>query len=245
MGDLKAGSVAATPERINHESWGAVAMNYVYMHNAFRNDLQRMIVACDNGSFVESDLVQWRTILGRHSRLEDEIYVPALQSRLKDDEKLPEKLTDGKDHQSIDELVEKALACSDSERSSALKELVAELDSHQEKEETAVMPLLMERFTTRELNAMNSCIANPKLDYCDKERKINVKQWWFGNVTESEAKQVNLLYKMSGKNPRLPREGWKKLQGDIPALQKYSLDDFPSEELMPPTKEYCRRLSVD
>ena len=63
---LKVGSDAASPKRMAHESWSAVAGTYVYIHNAFRNDLQRIIT---EDRFVMKDLERWADILSIHSRM--------------------------------------------------------------------------------------------------------------------------------------------------------------------------------
>lgn len=176
---LKVGSDAATPERIAHPSWDAVVDNYVYIHNAFRNDLDRIIARCENDTFVLGDLEQWRDILDLHSRVEDEIIVVALQARLKDNgATLPEELTNGKDHEDVKNLIDKAVnSPSFGERVLSLKQLATALDEHLKKEEETIMPLLLEHFTTRELWALDSFIVNPKLDYCDKETLIKITKW--------------------------------------------------------------------
>ena len=229
--NLITGSKAATPERIAHESWDAVVDNYVYIHNAFRNDLQRIITTCENDSFVPGELERWRDILNLHSRVEDEIIIVALQARLKETKSsssVPEKIANGDDHDSVKELTEKALKSRDNyERLTLLKELASELDKHLSEEEETIMPMLLENFTHRELWALDSFIVNEKLDYCDKETLIDITKWWFGNISTSEMYPLLKNFIKAGKQPPMPIEEWKKFQDDIPALQK-----FPTEDLM-------------
>ena len=236
---LKTGSGAATPERVAHPSWEAVVDNYVYIHNAFRNSLQRIISNCENqksnndGTDDSTDLENWRDIIDLHSRVEDELIVVAVQARLKkngSEKTLPESLLSGKDHESVKDLLGKALNCNDNtERVEILNKLASELDRHLAAEEETMIPLLLDNFTLRELWALDSFIINPKLGYCDKETLIKIMKWWFGNLSVKEAWPLLKNFIKAGKQPPMPLEGWKKLQDDIPALQK-----FPTEDLVPP-----------
>lgn len=230
--NLVTGSKAATPEMIAHASWDAVVDNYVYIHNAFRNDLQRMIASCENESFVPSELERWRDILNLHSRVEDEIIIVALQARLKETKsssKLPQEIITGNDHDSVKKLTEKALKSSDNgKRLSLLRELASELDKHLNQEEETVMPLLLETFSHRELWALDSFIVNEKLDYCDKETLIDITKWWFGNISTSEMYPLLKNFIKAGKQPPMPVKAWKKFQDDIPALQKFPMEDLMS-----------------
>lgn len=85
--------------------------NYVYIHNAFWNDLQRITLSYEHNKFLLGDLGIWMDILDLHSSVEDEIITVALQARLKklySSETLPEELLNGKDHESVKKLIGKA-----------------------------------------------------------------------------------------------------------------------------------------
>lgn|ERR1712211_96493 len=97
-----------------HPSFEAVVDNYVYVHNAFRNDLTRIIAACESNKYVKSELENWALILQVHSRFEDEVILPALQARMKElnrSSELPAQLSDGRDHDDCKKLLSKALDC--------------------------------------------------------------------------------------------------------------------------------------
>jgi len=228
--DLIVGCTSATPELESKDGWNAVVDNYVYIHNAFRNDLRRIVASCEEGNFAKGELERWRDILKVHSRVEDEIVVPALLARLEGSpEELPQELAGGDDHEAVESLVEKALECDDdAERTKLLKSLETELDAHLKKEEANVMPLLLEKFSERELWALDSFIVNPKLGYCDQKTLMTITKWWFGNIRLSEGKPLLRNFIRAGKQPPMPLEEWKKLQDDIPALQKFPTEDLVS-----------------
>jgi len=142
----------------------SITSDYVFIHNAFRNDLQRIITSCEQDKFFVGDLEQWKEILDLHSRVEDEIIVVALQARLNENkdsnDKIPEELLSGNGHDSVKQLISKSLECSDNvERLKLLKELAVELNDHLKMEEENMMHLLIENFTKRELWALDSFIV--------------------------------------------------------------------------------------
>ena len=116
---LKSGSICATPKNTSHPLWNAVVDNYVYVHNAFRNDLSRLILLSSSSSDdssngnkllneIRSSFSTWKEALEVHSKIEDELFLPFLQARLKRlDEKveIPEALTNGKDHEHVEALI--------------------------------------------------------------------------------------------------------------------------------------------
>lgn len=68
---LKTGFVAVTEAHTSHPSWNVVVDNYVYIHNAFPNDLQYIIRQCKrNSNDVKERLEAWAEILDLHSRVE-------------------------------------------------------------------------------------------------------------------------------------------------------------------------------
>ena len=142
-----------------------IILDYVYIHNAFRNDLQSIITSCEEDKFAIGDLEQWKEILDLHSRVEDEIIVVALQARLKqkkdsNHDDIPEELLSGNGHDTVKQLISKSLECSDNlERMKLLKELAVELDNHLKIEEETMIHLLIENFTKRELWALDSFIV--------------------------------------------------------------------------------------
>ena len=203
----------------------------MYIHNAFRNDLQRMITSCENNKFTVGELETWRDILELHSRVEDEIIVVALQARLRrqKEDRLPNEILNGGDHDAVALLTDKCLECTDNvERLKLLKKLAVNLEIHLKREEEVMMFLLMKYFSKRDLWALDSFIVNPKLTYCDnKEMLIKIIRWWLSNIQISEGRKLLVNFIKAGRQPPLPIEEWKKLQDDIPELQK-----FPTEDIM-------------
>ena len=224
------GCASATQEMMDHESWSAIADNYVYIHNAFRNDLQRIITNCEHNKFNIDELINWKEILELHSRVEDEIIVVALQARLRrqKEDKLPNEILNGTDHDKVAMLTEKCLDCTDNDkRLQLLRDLAIELDNHLNREEEVMMGLLIKYFSKRELWALDSFIVNPKLDYCDtKDSLIQITKWWFSNICISEGRKLLVNFVRAGRQPPMPIEDWKKLQNVIPALKKYSINDI-------------------
>ncbi len=233
---LKIGSEAAEDTHTQHESWDAVVDNYVYIHNAFRNHLTYIRMRCENtkGDVVDDstskEIQDWKDILDLHSRVEDELLIPALLARLSDEERksVPEDILSGKDHDGVKDLLNDIIG--DTDKASLipkLTELESHLDEHLLREEKNIMPLMLEKFTTRELWALDSFIVNDKLGYCDKEMLMKVTKWWFANISVKEGWPLLNNFIKAGKQPEMPLEDWKKLQDTIVALQK-----FPTEDLV-------------
>mmetsp|Transcript_5270 Transcript_5270/g.15328 ORF Transcript_5270/g.15328 Transcript_5270/m.15328 type:complete len:203 (-) Transcript_5270:632-1240(-) len=147
---------------------------------------------CEQGEDISQDFKEWKEILDLHSRMEDELFIPVLQARLKannSDKQIPEDILTGNDHDDVKELVEDILGFEGDNTALVpkLKDLEAAQGTHLVNEETNIMPLIMlEAFTTRELWALDSFIVNHKLGYCDKEMIIAITKWWFGNVSVRE-----------------------------------------------------------
>lgn len=226
---LVSGSVAATPRMMQHESWNAVVDNYVYVHNAFRNDLQAMIAEAEAGVDVRVRFATWKEALEVHSRIEDELFLPALVARIGEGV-LPKGLTDtdSSAHRAIDALVAAVVQAGPGEQRTALLELQKALLPHLEEEEREVMPKMLAAFTTRELWALDSFIVNEKLGYCPKDQLIRITKWWFSNMTTSECWGLLKNFVRAGMQPEMPAEDWLRLQASIPALK-----DRPLEEIMP------------
>lgn len=184
----------------------------------------------------------WCNILDVHSKVEDELLIPALDARLKqqnadnDSMKLiPEGILSGKDHDKVHDLIEavsnmlKETNNSDKEHLlSKFSELETALDEHLLQEELYVMPLMLKAFTTRELWALDSFIVNEKLGYCDKDTLIVVTKWWFGNISLKESIPLFQNFARAGNQAPMPIEDWKKLQDTIPALENFATEDIMS-----------------
>lgn len=234
----KIGSVAATPERKNHESWNAVVDNYVFIHNAFRNDLIRIVKMVKGSSKVtkaiSDEFDSWTKILDLHTRVEDELIIPVLKARCSKKE-IPKEILEGSDHEELLKIITKVQDsmrfsiehdAKDKTLESAMIKLVEELDIHLAREEENIMPLLLEKFSTRQLWAIDSFIINEKLGYCDKDMLIKITKWWFGNISLKEGWPLLKNFIAAGKQPPMDLEEWKKLQDDIPALQKFDTADL-------------------
>lgn len=116
----------------------------------------------------------------------------------------------------------------DKERIVVLKELSTELEEHLSREESTMVPLLMDCFSLRELWAIDSFIINPKLDYCDKATLIKITKWWFSNISIKEGWPLLKNFIKAGKQAPMPLEEWKKLQDMVPALSKFPTKDLIS-----------------
>mmetsp|Transcript_16353 Transcript_16353/g.21631 ORF Transcript_16353/g.21631 Transcript_16353/m.21631 type:complete len:307 (+) Transcript_16353:85-1005(+) len=273
---LKIGSEAVEETHIQHASWDAVVDNYVYIHNAFRNHLTYIRMKCENTKNRENhrfrnhltyirmksentkkgdnykkactEFKEWKKILDLHSKVEDEIFIPALLARLQEDEvkRIPQGILTGKDHEVVKALIDNLLNSLEGEEqgnnadllegekqgnnadliASKLKELESKLDKHLLSEEKNIMPLMLEKFTTRELWALDSFIVNEKLGYCDKDMLMKITKWWFTHISVKEGWPLFKNFIQAGKQPEMPIEEWKKLQDTIPALQKYATEDL-------------------
>ena len=172
------GSESIVVKNMAHPLFEAIVDNYVYIHNAFCNDLTRIIATCVSNTFVLKELEQWASILEVHFRFEDEVIIVALKARMKDlqqSTQLLTELTDGKDHNHVKNLLTSALECENNDkRISILKQLSVELEEHLDREETMFVPLLLSSFSLRELWAIDSFIINRNLGYCDKEILIKL-----------------------------------------------------------------------
>lgn len=229
---LRKGSKSISSEYMTHASFEAVVDNYVYIHNAFRNDLIRIIANCKSNAYIPGELEEWASILEVHSRFEDEVIIVALQARMKElqqTSQLPAELVDGKDHDGVKDLLSQAMETdSKDERISILKKLSSGLDEHLEREEATLVPLLLNSFSLRELWAIDSFIINPKLGYCDKDTLMKITKWWFSNISVAEAWPLLKNFIKAGKQKPMPLEEWKKIQDLVPALQKFPTEDLVS-----------------
>ena len=233
---LTIGSKSIPQEALDHPSFEALVDNYVYVHNAFRNDLTRIIASCESkgrmDANIQKDLEEWTLILDVHSIFEDEVIVVALQTRMKElgisIDEIPQELLGSKDHDSVKDLISKASQCDDdSERLDILHQLSQDLETHLEREEAILVPLLLRCFSLSELRAIGSLIVNPKLDFCDKETLIKITKWWFSNISITEGWPLLQNFIKAGKQSPLPLEKWKEIQDLAPSLQK-----FPTEDLV-------------
>ena len=190
---------------------------------------------------MSTEFALWCKILDLHSKVEDELLIPALDARLKqqnasnDNTKLiPEGILSGKDHDIVHDLiaaVSTMLKETNSDKGplvSKLSELETALDEHLLQEELHVMPLMLNAFTTRELWALDSFIVNEKLGYCDKDLLIVITKWWFGNISIKEGIPLFQNFARAGNQPPMPIEDWKKLQDTIPALKTFATEDIMS-----------------
>lgn len=103
-----------------------------------------------------------------------------------------------------------------------------EFEEHLSREESTMVPLLMDCFSLRELWAIDSFIINPKLDYCDKATLIKITKWWFSNISIKEGWPLLKNFIKAGKQAPMPLEEWKKLQDMVPALLKFPTKDLIS-----------------
>lgn len=180
---------------------------------------------------MSKEFALWCKILDLHSKVEDELLIPALDARLKEhnadngSEKLiPEDILSGKDHDKVHDLIE-AISTMIKETNpqkgslvSKLSELETALDEHLLQEELYVMPLMLKAFTTRELWALNY----------DKDTLIVITKWWFGNISIKEGILLFQNFARAGNQAPMPIEDWKKLQDTIPALKTFATEDIMS-----------------
>jgi len=214
----------------DHPSWNAVVDNYVFIHNAFRNHLDYIIgLSSQQAKGTRAELEKWVSILQAHSSVEDELFMPALESR---GFQVPEFIHEG--HRRCEEACAKALEnVPGPEAQSALLALKDALMQHLEEEEHNIMPAMVDKFSTEELWALDSLIVNPKLGYVDKDMLGKITFWWFGNITSGEGWQLMKNFSMAGSSGKLSRSHWKLLQSQIPVLKDKSLEDVAGDKLLP------------
>lgn len=225
-----------------HPSFEAVVGNYVFIHNAFRNHLEYIVALAQLGGRrgkVASELRKWWTIMEVHSRVEDELFMPALEGR---GFQASERIHQG--HVNMKEAVDRALEevsgpapptkAAEAAKNGgqqqkkrgilqALLELRKTLLRHLEEEELEIMPAMVEHFSAEELWALDSLIAHPELDYCGKGMLLKIVFWWFGNVTKKERKALWKHFRVAGGAEKLSDEQWGDLICEIPALQGRNL----------------------
>jgi len=212
----------------DHPSWNAVVGNYVFIHNAFRNHLDYIILLQSQESTkTKAELEKWVQILKAHSSVEDDLFMPCLESR---GYQVPEFIHEG--HRRCEEASAKAVEKTPGpEAKRALLDLKEALMQHLEEEEHNIMPAMVDKFTTEELWALDSLIIN--MGYVDNDLLMKITFWWFGNITSSEGWSLMKNFGVAGKSGKLTRSHWQKLQSQIPALQGKPLEDVAGEKLLP------------
>eukprot|EP00931_Biecheleriopsis_adriatica_P030430 TRINITY_DN1793_c0_g1_i1.p1 TRINITY_DN1793_c0_g1~~TRINITY_DN1793_c0_g1_i1.p1 ORF type:complete len:250 (-),score=74.64 TRINITY_DN1793_c0_g1_i1:124-873(-) len=215
-----------------HPSWHAVEDNYVFIHNAFRNHLEYILsLPTSQPTSIAAELEKWWSILQVHTRVEDELFMPALEGR---GYKVPQFIHDG--HTNLEAAVSKAqklvTSGSPEEVQKALQEIKKTLMQHLEEEEENIMPAMLDKFTFDELWALDSLIINPKLGYCDQDMLMKITFWWFGNITSAEGWALMKNFGAAGSNGKLPRAAWESLVALIPVLKGRDLEDIAGDKLL-------------
>jgi len=203
--------------------------NYVYIHNAFRNHLEHIIqLSARNSPKAKSELEKWWEILQVHTKVEDEIFMPALESR---GFSVPDFIHEGHERlaTTIPRVMEKVPG---PEAGAALQELKDALMQHLDEEEDAIMLAMVNTFSVDELWALDSLIVNPKLDYCPKDLLVKITIWWFGNISWGEGWALLKNFRTAGSAGKLPSDQWQKLVAGIPALQGLSLEEVAGDKLL-------------
>lgn len=223
-----------------HENFEAVVDNYVYMHNALRNDLEGIIELSSSAEDISGRFEEWKDTLERHSKVEDEILIPALLARIKEinssskKDKLPYNIEFEYSHRKMVLLISKVEGFKTKEnannikyRTAALVALRRALEEHLQEEEREVMPRMLQYFTYRELWALDSLIINPKLGYCPPGIFVRITLWWFRNICVGEAWSLLKNFVRAGNQPRMSIDKWEELRSTISALR-----DVPIQDLM-------------
>jgi len=204
--------------------------NYVFIHNAFRNHLNYVISLTDSKK-AASEFATWWTILKLHTRVEDELFMPALEGR---GFKVPQYIHDG--HERVEKAVTAAeadLKAGGVDARKALERVHEELLRHLDEEEDAIMPAMVQYFTVDELWAMDSLIVNPKLGYCDEAMLKTITLWWFGNITSSEGWELFQTFATVKNKGKLKRPNWEELIATMPGLYGKPFEDIVADKLLP------------
>lgn len=227
---------------LGHENFEAVVDNYVYMHNALRNDLEGMIALSSSAEEISSRFEEWKDTLERHSKVEDEIMIPALVARIKDNacvfnasvkrDSLPHNIISASSHRNIVALISKVEAFDTKEnaesRTAALVALRDALEEHLQEEEREVMPRMLQYFTYRELWALDSFIINPNLGYCPPDVLVRITFWWFRNIGVGEGWRLLKNFVRAGNQPPMTIEKWEELRSPLSALRDVRIQDLMS-----------------
>jgi len=233
------GSVGlSVPGVAEHENFEAIVDNYVYMHNALRNDLDGIIALSSSTDDISDRFEEWKDTLERHSKVEDEILIPALIARMNKNnssakrDRLPYNVVSEYSHRNIVLLIAKVEAFKTNGqkakyRTAALVALRRTLEEHLQEEEREVMPRMLQYFTYRELWALDSMIINPKLDYCPPDILVRITLWWFRNISVGEAWSLLKNFARAGNQPRMSIDKWEELRAPLPVLR-----DVPIQNLM-------------
>lgn len=222
---------------LGHDNFEAVVDNYVYMHNALRNDLEEMITLSSSTEEISDRFEEWKDTLERHSKVEDEIMIPALVARMKDNpnatgDSLPHNIISESSHHNIVALISKVEALKTKEnaksRTEALIALRDALEEHLQEEEREVMPRMLQYFTYRELWALDSIIINPNLGYCPPDVLLRITLWWFRNIGVGEGWSLLKNFVRAINQPPMAIEKWEELRTPLSALRDVSIQDLTS-----------------
>lgn len=232
------GSVGlSVPGVLGHENFEAVVDNYVYMHNALRNDFDGIIALSSAAEEISDRFEDWKDTLERHSKVEDEIMIPALIARMNNNpsakrDSLPYNIVSGSSHQNIVVLISKVEELKTSEnaksRTAALVAIRDALQEHLQEEEREVMPRMLQYFSYRELWALDSIIINPKLNYCPPDVLVRITSWWFRNICVGEAWSLLKNFVRAGSQPRMSIDKWEELRSPLSVLRDVSIQDLMS-----------------
>jgi len=196
--------------------------NYVYIHNAFRNHLDKIIQLARANELARAtkEYELWTEIMTLHARVEDEIFMPALEGR-----GFPEPASIEAAHHHLHEAMDLVRGrLEKGEQAAAVTALAAlreVLMAHLLEEEWTIMPAMVEHFTVDELWALDSLIVNDTLGYCDKSMLTKVTFWWLGNISFCQ-EGLSLLsnFGKAAKLGSLTEAEWRRLVAPMLNAQK-------------------------
>jgi len=160
------------------EKFAAVEDNFIHIHGALVRNLEA-IVDGGPGSFFEA-FPRFARILEAHTRLEEELFFPALEERAPG----ATAITDVA-HQEIEEHLAQLLSWA--ERTEVpdfpvirerLLGFQRELEIHLIEERRIVMPAMMDNFSAEELWALDARI----MEFCPPEFMAEMMPWWFEHM---------------------------------------------------------------
>ena len=246
IGKLHIGSECKVLEGVpieRHPSFPAVAGTYIYIHNAFRNHLDRIITLHEHGRLAEAveHYRQWLEILSMHVRVEDELFMPALESR---GFRVPACIETG--HERLERAAHDAKrAMLEGGGAPELQRTRKALFQHLSEEELIVLPAMVGHFSYNELWAMDSLIVNPSLGYCSREKLLQITFWWIRNIAISEARPLFRNFGLAAKLGKMRKSEWAEFARLMPRLGRFPLDTVIGDKLIPEDARDGRLITLD
>lgn len=216
----------ATIEAPSVGVYNATVDNYQLIHNAFRNHLERIGQQLRRRRHKKAakEFARWSRILALHVRVEEELFMPALEGR---GAVIPAFIDAG--HHALEAAISAAAGELTLE---TYKNVHDALFTHLAEEEATVWPLMTVTFSESELWALDWLIINPALGYCDAKGLQEITVWWFAHVAPREALLLASNFVRAAKGGKLDAENWRRLVAPITALSDFDLQTIAGPKLL-------------